>query len=479
MSKKVVVKFLFSFLFVFVCGLFVCTGNMSYAKKTVNKQKVLSEEFHRRNIYLSNSENLTYADYGKKYFHVGDFGFLTFSENVDGKSFPGAPSYIRDQLTICTSCGDPFADYDISYSVADSSILSVNPESHSYKVLKGGETTVILNGRAEVNGEKKVLLAKFTFVVIGDASATYFSKKKITNYIVDNVKSTATVGLEDCPDLKCYTFDYMTSNTNMKIEASLDPMTKTVTITSYKLGKAKVTAILNGSAFDIEIENKGTGINIDNYLMDEGDSFKLKLIDYKGNPKWTSTNKDIKVSKNGVVTGKPGNAIIYANLNTSTGDKAKLGCVVSIVKKGMTEVVNAAKHIGATRTYSQPLRMNPAYYDCSSLVWQAYMKKGFDFGLATYAPTAAEECRYCADRGKALVKWTWDDIQNMRFLPGNVVFRVGADNGRYLGIYHVEMFAGYKLNGFDEDGKPKLSMCWANRPDNYYDPCDDVMVDPL
>ena len=33
------------------------------------------------------------------------------------------------------------------------------------------------------------------------------------------------------------------------------------------------------------------------------------------------------------------------------------------------------------------------------------------------------------------------------------------------------MFAGYRVVGFDDEGKPYINMVWANRPDNYYDDC--------
>ena len=108
----------------------------------------------------------------------------------------------------------------------------------------------------------------------------------------------------------------------------------------------------------------------------------------------------------------------------------------------------------------------------------AYTQIGEYFGNMEFAPTAAAECEYCEENGNVLGEWDYDDIQEMKYLPGDVLFRTGAANGRYLGIYHVEMFAGYRFKGFDEDGEPILSMCWANRPDDNYSPCGDVMARP-
>ena len=58
------------------------------------------------------------------------------------------------------------------------------------------------------------------------------------------------------------------------------------------------------------------------------------------------------------------------------------------------------------------------------------------------------------------------------------MFETGAKNGRYKGIYHVEMFAGYECTGFTDKGKPIVSTLWANRPANYYYGAGCVMARP-
>ena len=99
--------------------------------------------------------------------------------------------------------------------------------------------------------------------------------------------------------------------------------------------------------------------------------------------------------------------------------------------------MEVATQIGATRSYSQPMRMLPGYYDCSSLVWMAYSRIGRYFGMKKFAPTAASEAQWCEKHNKLLGEWTWEKFNNMEYLPGDLLFRVGAANGRYLGIYHV------------------------------------------
>lgn len=55
----------------------------------------------------------------------------------------------------------------------------------------------------------------------------------------------------------------------------------------------------------------------------------------------------------------------------------------------------------------------------------------------------------------------------MKLRPGDLLFKTGEKNGRYKGIYHVEMFVGYSVSYFDESGKPVLSEMWAARPVGY------------
>ena len=53
-----------------------------------------------------------------------------------------------------------------------------------------------------------------------------------------------------------------------------------------------------------------------------------------------------------------------------------------------------------------------------------------------------------------------------KMVKGDLVFQTGAKNGRYKGIYHVEMFVGYRCYGFSGN-TPMLMPCWAARFDGY------------
>ncbi|MDD7349837.1 MAG: hypothetical protein PUG66_08370 [Clostridiales bacterium] len=79
---------------------------------------------------------------------------------------------------------------------------------------------------------------------------------------------------------------------------------------------------------------------------------------------WVNTRLDTGSGK-GVIKAKKktGNTVVYAQIG-----EHRLGCAVSVVSSKMKKVINRAKRIYKTCKYSQPLRMNSKYYDCSSLV---------------------------------------------------------------------------------------------------------------
>lgn len=85
-----------------------------------------------------------------------------------------------------------------------------------------------------------------------------------------------------------------------------------------------------------------------------------------------------------------------------------------------------------------------------------------------YAPVAADLGKWCAKNKKMVKGNAYQNIQKMKYRPGALTFKTGSDNGRYKGIYHVEMFVGYTFEGFSTDGKPVLGTKWAARGDNYF-----------
>lgn len=89
--------------------------------------------------------------------------------------------------------------------------------------------------------------------------------------------------------------------------------------------------------------------------------------------------------------------------------------------------------------------MSKNYYDCSSLVYRCYRQYGIRFGYThpTWAPTAADEARWCSST-RHLVSEGAVDILSCKLIPGDTIYySFQGDNGRYLDIDHTALFAGY------------------------------------
>lgn len=222
-----------------------------------------------------------------------------------------------------------------------------------------------------------------------------------------------------------------------------------------KTGKFKVTVIVDGRKFQCTAKvyniyfkrNKYTiaDKSSKNWIegrstvaLEKGKSTTLKAY---GMPKnqdiiWESSNPNVvSVNKSGKITAKKyGEAVI----SVSCPDVTITYHVAVTYTTAIKAVRYCYKHWQAT--YSQPKRMQKDYYDCSSFVWRAYMDAGFNIGNAKwYAPTAAAEAYWCVQNNYMLYSGTVnvDDL-----MPGDLIFWTGAKNGRYKGIYHVDIYIG-------------------------------------
>jgi cell wall-associated NlpC family hydrolase len=175
-----------------------------------------------------------------------------------------------------------------------------------------------------------------------------------------------------------------------------------------------------------------------------------------------------EVAEDGTVTTKKeGAAVLLATYQDMT-----FGCVVNVAEKEKIKAFQWAKSYAEKSVYNQALRMTDGFYDCSSLVFRAYQKQGVLLPSASsfWAPTAA-------DLGQSLVSCkpskkvgvTKDaNLKKRLFQTGDLLFETGADNKRYKGIYHVEMFGGYTFAGVNADGTANIQGTWASRKDGYY-----------
>lgn len=289
----------------------------------------------------------------------------------------------------------------------------------------------------------------------------YYYEKGTTRYETD-IQIIGAIGLGEG---ESFDFTYQSSNPDMDI--SCQQSGAVIHICAYDTGSTMITMTMGEKTWMVKLVVNHVRLSgSDSFCLVKGKKKQLKIKGTNQKVTWKSSNpKIVKISKKGKIRAKKeGNAIITARVGSG-----KIGCVVSVVSKKRKKVINAAIKIGQTCKYSQARRMQSGYYDCSSLVWKAYKKMGVRFGDRGYAPTAANNAKWCASHHKIVKGNVARNVKKMKYLPGALMYETSAKkNGRYKGIYHVEMFVGYTFEGFDSQGKAVVGLKWANRPDNYY-----------
>lgn len=361
----------------------------------------------------------------------------------------------------------------VEFTSSDASVVQVDNEGN-FNLLKEGSASVAVKGWDEEG--KEVFRAGYSFVVGGDVSRTALGKTSVQGYLFaqdydDYMTDEMVVPFVNAPDLKYCSFQVVGPENSdddfyySPVNCRLDRERKALVITATKKGETDVTIRLNRKQFTVKVNVSTVTMKKTSALLAVKGKLRLSVKGYPGKIKWVSSNKKVaSVSKKGYIKAKKktGNTVVYAQI----GDH-RMGCAVSVVSPKMKKVIGTAKRIAKTCKYSQANRMSDKYYDCSSLVWKAFRKMGKTFGDANYAPVAANMAKWCAGK-KKMIKGgaNADNIRKMKLKPGDLVFMTGSDNSRYKGIYHVEMFVGYRCYGFQ--GKtPILTTCWANRFDGY------------
>ncbi len=380
----------------------------------------------------------------------------------------------------------------LTWFSSDTSILTVDSSTGSYRGLKAGNVSVTVYGYADYKSSSSVgsyesdELFHYTvkLSVLPNLSNVAFDKKEENIYI--NGKGTAK--LDEGVGVAAFTL----SGTDFVFDSSKDAGAINVTADteyfSYKMennvlyiycskaGETKLVVNLGPVSRELTvyvttIKQKGKV----SQLLVKGKSATLKLTqitEADGSAQtvdpslitWSSSNSRVTVSSKGKVKAKKtGAACIRAKYQGYT-----YFWVVNVCTAKKAKVIALGRQI-AKGTYSQPRRMQQNYYDCSSLVWRAYKPYGYNFGNNYYAPVAASEGNYLYNRGKmipgAIGK---NNTQKLKLKPGDLLFEGGAANGRWGGIYHVEMFTGYTISSVDSNGKPVYANTWVNRVDGCY-----------
>ncbi len=95
--------------------------------------------------------------------------------------------------------------------------------------------------------------------------------------------------------------------------------------------------------------------------------------------------------------------------------------------------------------YSQELRDSGDYYDCSSLAYYSWKAAGVDISYGG-ATTAAAEAKGLNEAGKS--------VTESELMAGDLIFYSYTNNGRYMNISHVGIYAG---NGMMVEAKNKAA----------------------
>ncbi len=357
----------------------------------------------------------------------------------------------------------------IEYDSMNESVLAVT-ENGQYEAKSMGRVTLSVHGY----GDAGWFYSSYTVLVFPDMNAVTIAKDSATIYLVENsyyYDSEVEINIQGlAADTNNSYFDeedilsVVSSNSDMSVDVSLSD--NKLILSCYTTGKTQLTITIYGKVFNLELKVVSIKMSTNSVLLAKKQTKKLKVKGYSGKVTWKSSRKKVaSVSSKGKVKAKKeGNTIITVKI-----EDCKIGCVVSVTNARKKKAIRRAQRIASTSKYSQPRRMQKGYYDCSSLTWRSYSKYGYSLGGSGYAPVAASQAQWLAQK-KKLVKGglSQKNIQNLKLNAGDLFFETGAKNGRYKGIYHVEMISGYAFYGFDGNGDPIVAVKWANRPDGYY-----------
>lgn len=361
--------------------------------------------------------------------------------------------------------GIPYGEY-LSYDDLGS-VTSSNPDMDiSDSDLSNNQFTCTIYGTGTTVISFTIGTKQLSVTVIVEPKYDFSKvklKKKSVTICGQTTYNDTTVALSGMPEMDEDDSDYVeisdvnSSNPDMSVSISYESYDGKLHLDVDGTGQTDVTFSLSGTPLELKVTLIQAWIKTSEYLLPKGQSKTIKI---RGNlyglkPVYKSLSPSVaSVSSSGKVKAKKaGYAVIKVKLGSGS-DSDSIGTMVNVASKKKINAFKWAKRYAAKNTYSQPKRMSKGYFDCSSLVWRAYHSQGINLLYKSYAPTAADLGKYLTGKGKK--------VKNEQKLQvGDLLFKTGANNGRYKGVYHVEMFGGYDLYGFDEDGKPELYETYA------------------
>lgn len=296
---------------------------------------------------------------------------------------------------------------------------------------------------------------------------------KQTSVVICSQDSSATVnvGLRGLPQMEDGDSDYIdisdvtSSNPDMTVEVwrswYSDDSVDSLSFDVSGVGETTVTFTFCGKPLQIRIRLIQAWIDKTDFTISKGKTCQIVINgDIQGiKPVYKSLEPSVaSVSASGKVKAKKNGAAV---IKVSLGDSDAMGAVVNVAPAKKIKAFNWARSYAAKNTYSQDKRMEKGYFDCSSLVWRAYHSQGINMMQKNWAPTAADLGKYLVGKHKKVASADWKNYEKLKFQVGDLLFETGEKNGRYKGIYHVEMFGGYTFYGFDSDGQPQLGIQFA------------------
>jgi cell wall-associated NlpC family hydrolase len=357
----------------------------------------------------------------------------------------------------------------------DSSKETITPKNVKWKV-KGKAVSVTSKKKTgntlKIKGAKT---GKVTVSVTYDmeySSYIYRYTSTATIYVSNPKLSTKTIGINKYTTT--YGLLYITGCNEYSTVTCTTSSKKVSTSTYYdwngsmklyvnakKKGAYTVKLNIDGKTFTVKVKvfsayfKRSTEHSVDTAMDKKWYEGCTTLVLYKGaketltvkgvpsgtKVKWTSSNKKVAtVNQKGIVLGK-GNG--YCTITASFGGASMTYEVGVTSKTAAKAVYYAIKHFGST--YSQAERMSVGKYDCSSYVFRSYLDAGKTLGTSSkWAPTAADLAKWCNEKGYVLYTET-QTVDFSKLLPGDLIFETGENNGRYKGIYHVDLYVG---NGY-------------------------------
>ena len=353
---------------------------------------------------------------------------------------------------------------EAAFSVKKGGVLSVKTDG-SYKAKKAGETvvTALPSGAAKNGGIR--------FIVRVTEEPKRFS--------LSPGSRTTTGPSQDARRPMRTTFQLKGVSINKKTpvdisiaEGTMEPVItrsgRKITLKTDRPGECTVRVEVAGAQRDFHWTMRGIEPEQRSILLSPTQKGEIKVSCASARRfRWNSSDSKVAlVRPDGSVEGrKIGNAII-TGVEKNKG--YRVGCVVSVTSEANARAIMRGKEI-AQGTYSLGRRMQKGYYDCSSLVWRAFVQEGINFGvpLGGYAPVAGTEAQYLERQGKILSTWKQKDMEKLKYLAGDMMFRTNTGNGHYRGINHVEIIAGYEVYQYDKKGKPIVRCVWVNRDPEY------------